>query len=252
LIHQVLALPEQILSIAGGLFRVPSIFVAGYIADTWAGYPYDQDTLLSWCWQHGITGVVVVSGDTHIGTLEDGTMGGLPELMTGGAGKTEKRSYRLARLLGIVTFNRGGQGISSKDFRPAFGLIDFYSDSAHVRLLNARGRVLAEMRCRAQDSVLPPPLWERLQVPNIGLMFELTPKAPYIYKLRWRMPRRMPQVLTFRLYDGQGKIVWEAPSAPAAYWRQQKQLSLPNFLQGCFFLRAEASGAYYGVRLHMP
>ncbi|MCS7189587.1 MAG: alkaline phosphatase D family protein, partial [Bacteroidia bacterium] len=118
LIKDILSLPEQKLSLVWGLYKVPSILIAGFIADTWAGYPADQDTLLSWCWSQDIRGVLFISGDTHIGTLEDGTMGGFPELMTGGLGKVEKRSYRLAKIRGASIFNRGGQGISSRRFLP--------------------------------------------------------------------------------------------------------------------------------------
>jgi len=251
-IQQALALPEQTFSLLGGVYKVPSIFIAGFIADTWAGYPADQDSLLSWCWQKGIRGVIVVSGDTHIGTLEDGTMGGLPELMTGGAGKTEKRSFQLAKRLGISIFNRGGQGISQKHFRPTFGLIDFYPDSAVVRLIGVDKGEIAQMRCLAQDKVLPPTLWRRLSSPNLGLMFELKQTGPQTYALRWRVPDRMPKQLAFVLYNEQGEKVWASPTADASYWRKQKQLILPAQPEGSYFLRAESGETYYGVRLYLP
>lgn len=76
-IQEALRLPEQTLSLAAGLYKVPAIFIAGFIADTWAGYPADQDSILNRCWREGVTGVLWVSGDTHVGTLEDGAMGGL-------------------------------------------------------------------------------------------------------------------------------------------------------------------------------
>ncbi|RMF51726.1 MAG: hypothetical protein D6750_03230 [Bacteroidetes bacterium] len=251
-ITRVLSLPEQTLRLFAGLYKVPAIFIAGFIADTWAAYPADQDSLLSWCWQKGIRGVMVVSGDTHVGTLEDGTMGGLPELMTGGAGKTERRSYRLAKMLGISVFNRGGQGISQKHFRPAFGVVDFYPDSAVVRLVGVGRGVLAEMRLSASDRVIPPPLWPRLTTANLGLMFELRPVGSGQYRLRWRRPSEMPRRLLFRLYDAEGKVVWESPSAEAAYWKKQSTLSLPALPPGTYFLRAEAEGTYYGLRLYLP
>lgn len=250
-IHQVLTLPEQTFRLFGGLYKVPSIFIAGFIADTWAAYPADQDTLLSWCWKNGVTGVLFVSGDTHIGTLEDGTMGGFPEVMTGGAGKTEKRSYQLAKRLGISLFNRGGQGISVQDFRPAFALIDFYSDSAVVRLVGVQKGTLAEMRFPADIKPLPPPLWERLTAPNIGLMFELKPVGERKYNLRWKAAERMPSRLAFRLYDSEGRKVWESPVAEASYWKRQKVLEIPAQSPGNYFLRAEAENTYYGVRLYL-
>ncbi len=252
LIQEALRLPEQTLQLAAGLYKVPAIFIAGFIADTWAGYPADQDSVLSWCWREGITGVLFVSGYTHIGTLEDGVMGGMPELMTGGWGKTEKRSYQLAKRLGVNTFNAGGQGITKKDFSAAFGLIEFYPDSAIVRLISAKSQILAELRLPALLRPLPPPLWGRLTASNLGLTFLLEAIGPFQYKLRWAMPEKMPRRLIFRLYDAEGKVVWETPTAEAAYWKAQKTLQLPSLPAGSYFLRAEAEGAYYGIRLQLP
>ncbi|MEN3040372.1 MAG: alkaline phosphatase D family protein [Bacteroidia bacterium] len=251
-IHEVLAKPEQKLSLFAGLYKIPAMFIAGYIADTWAGYPADQDTLLSWCWKNNIQGLLFVSGDTHIGTLEDGTLGGFPELMTGGLGKTVKDSYRLAKLLGISIFNRGGQGITSNHFRPAFGLVDFYPDSAVVSLIGVDKGVLSRMVCRPDDRVIPPALWQRLSRPNLGLMFELSPVGAYTYTLRWRVPGKMPGRLAFVLYDAQGNRVWMSPVAEAGYWRKQKRLVIPAQPAGTYFLRAEAEGSYYGLRLRLP
>ncbi|MCX7606538.1 MAG: alkaline phosphatase D family protein [Bacteroidia bacterium] len=252
-IHQLLSFPNQMLTFAGGLYKIPSIFAAGFIADTWAAYPADQDTLLSWCWREGIRGVFFVSGDTHIATLEDGTMGGFPEVMTGGVGKTEKRSYRLAKFLGISIFNRGGQGISSSHFRPAFGLIEFYPDSAKVRLIGVGKGELASMSLRSSDRPLPPPLWGRLTSPNLGLMFELKPTPRKgEYALRWIAPKSMPSQLSFVLYNAEGSKIWESPIAPASYWKAQKQLQLPTEYSGTCYLRAEAGGTYYGLRLYLP
>ncbi|MEN2992262.1 MAG: alkaline phosphatase D family protein [Bacteroidia bacterium] len=251
-IEQVLTLPNQEFRYFGGLYKVPAIFIAGFIADTWGGYPADQDSLLAWCWRHGIRGVVIVSGDTHVATMEDGTMGGFPELMTGGIGKVSKRSYLLAKKLRIGIFNRGAQGLTTKAFRPAFGLAEFYADSAHFQIIDAKGEIVGQMTCRAQDLPLPPALWDRLTASNGGLIFHLEPIGGRKYKLRWLLPRELPSQLTFRLYNAQGEKVWEAPTKPAAYWQAQKVLELPAVPSGTYFLRAESGGAYYGQRLHLP
>jgi hypothetical protein len=251
-IHEALKLPEQTLKLAFGLYKVPAIFIAGFIADTWAGYPADQDSLLAWCWQNQIRGVVWVSGDTHVATLEDGTMGGFPELMTGGAGKTIKDSYRLARKLGISIFNVGGQGITKKDFSTALGYMEFRGDTLWVLSLNRRGDTLGELWLTADILPLPPPLWARLERPNIGLTFFLEKVVGRQVFFRWALPARLVGEVAFRLYDAQGNLVWESPVKPVSYWRQQRSLTLPATLAaGWYYLRAEQPGAYFGRRLQL-
>lgn len=251
-IREALRQPEQMLKVALGLYRVPAISVAGFVADTWAGYPADQDSLLAWCWRHQIRGVVWVSGDTHVATLEDGTMGGFPELMTGGAGKTEKRSYQLAKKLGISIFNTGGQGITRKDFSTALGCMEFRGDTLWIVSLNGKGDTLAQLRLNADILPLPPALWSRLERPNIGLTFFLEGMKGRQVFLRWGMPSRLTGEVTFRLYDSQGTLVWESPTKPASFWKGQKSLELPPTLPaGWYFLRAEQTGSYFGRRLQL-
>ena len=251
-IREALRQPEQILKVALGLYRIPAISVAGFVADTWAGYPADQDSLLAWCWQNQISGVVWVSGDTHVATLEDGTMGGFPELMTGGAGKTEKRSYQLAKKLGISIFNTGGQGITRKDFSTALGYMEFRGDTLWIVSLNAKGDTLAQLRLTADILPLPPALWGRLERPNIGLTFSLEAMKGRQVFFRWMMPSRLAGEVTFRLYDSQGNLVWESPAKPVSFWKGQKTLELPAALPaGWYFLRAEQAGSYFGRRLQL-
>jgi hypothetical protein len=251
-IQRALELPEQTLKLALGLYKVPGIIIGGTIADTWAGYPADQDSMLSWCWRHQIRGVVWVSGDTHIATLEDGTMGGFPELMTGGAGKTEKRSYRLAKMFGISIFNVGGQGITKKDFTSALGYLEFQGDSLRMVSLNKAGEVLAELRLSADILPLPPSLWSRLEKPNLGLTFFIEKQDARKVYFRWGMPDKLPPELQFRLYDAQGTLVWESPVKLASFWKAQRAVELPAALrEGHYFLRAEGGGAYFGRRLQL-
>ncbi len=252
-IQQVLNLPEQTLRIFGGLYKVPAIFIAGFIADTWAGYPADQDSLLAWCWTHQIRGVVFVSGDTHIATLEDGTMGGFPELMTGGAGKTERRSYQLAKKLGISIFNAGGQGITRKDFSTALGYLMFQGDSLWLLSLNYRGDTLAKLLLTADILPLPPSLWPRLTHPNLGLTFFVETVRGRIVAFRWGQPSALQaENLRFCLYSAQGERVWQSPTYPAQQWKGIRQLELPQALPpGYYFLRAETDQAYFGCRLRL-
>jgi alkaline phosphatase D len=50
--------------------------------DGWAGFGHERNKILSFIERKGITGVVVLSGDLHIGGIDDGTHSGLTEMVT--------------------------------------------------------------------------------------------------------------------------------------------------------------------------
>ncbi|MCS7189842.1 MAG: hypothetical protein RMJ66_04300, partial [Bacteroidia bacterium] len=127
--------------------------------------------------------------------------------------------------------------------------IEFHPDSARFYLIDSKDKVVAQMTLPARMKCLPPSLWERIQAPNLGLMFELTAKDRNQYKLRWRMPKRMPRQLAFHLYDQEGRHIWKTPLAEARYWKRQRVLELPPLSPGIYYLRAETTGSYYGIRL---
>ncbi len=49
--------------------------------DGWGAYATERQMILDFIRDHGITGVIVLSGDLHAGAIDDGTNAGLPELV---------------------------------------------------------------------------------------------------------------------------------------------------------------------------
>ncbi len=52
--------------------------------DAWFGYRTEHDRLVNFIREHAISGVVIISGDTHAGAMDDGTNAGLPEMLVPG------------------------------------------------------------------------------------------------------------------------------------------------------------------------
>lgn len=49
--------------------------------DSWNGYQYERQQLVSFIKQNHITGVILISGDLHAGALDDGTNADFPEMV---------------------------------------------------------------------------------------------------------------------------------------------------------------------------
>ncbi len=52
--------------------------------DSWYGFQYERSELLKFIQDNSITGVIVLSGDAHMGALDDGTHSDLPEMLVPG------------------------------------------------------------------------------------------------------------------------------------------------------------------------
>lgn len=52
--------------------------------DGWAAFPEERQTILNVIQTNGVTGVIVVSGDLHMGGIDNGTTSGLPEIVVPG------------------------------------------------------------------------------------------------------------------------------------------------------------------------
>lgn len=139
-----LTLQEFAFTIAGENgtgFRLSASF-AGY----WAGYPDDIQQVLDHIQTNNITGVAVVSGDTHHNVMDDGTNSRLPELNASGMSvSTTELAYQIntySVLLGqpSVTdslWNAGGNGLHNTNFKNAFGKVEvFGADSVRFCVID--------------------------------------------------------------------------------------------------------------------
>lgn len=99
----------------------------------WAGFPHQSKELLNFISTNNIKDVVVVSGDTHHNTLDDGTNAGLPEMNASGlaVAGTHLAYYmnKFCKLMGYpaydkMVWNHGGGGLKgNKNFKNQFGKI---------------------------------------------------------------------------------------------------------------------------------
>lgn len=53
--------------------------------DSWYGFRHERDALAQFIREHSISGVILLSGDAHVGGLDDGSNSHFPEMLTPGA-----------------------------------------------------------------------------------------------------------------------------------------------------------------------
>lgn len=116
------------------------------IIDSWSGFPADQDSLINCVNQNGIDGVLMLSGDTHTSAMDDGSSGGLPEIMAGDLSQNNSTLFTTVPLLQFgLEWNKGGQGISTNNTNTAFGKLSvFGDDSLEMRLIDVNGILIAK------------------------------------------------------------------------------------------------------------
>ena len=159
-----LTVQNIVFSIAGesgtGL-RLSASF-AGY----WGGYPNDIEALTSHISSNGITGVLVVSGDTHHNVMDDGTNSVYPEMNASGLSvTTTELAYQIAQFAPILgqppvrdsLWNGGGNGLNNTNFLNGFGKVEvFGSDSVRYCIIDEDNQALSCMTIYADGSVYNP------------------------------------------------------------------------------------------------
>lgn len=198
--------------------------IMGALADTWAGYQADQERLLSHLQQNNIKNVVFLSSDSHTGAIDDGTNGGLPEIMAGSLGYNP--NSRLAwimdtvgqlppAILGLLglnsinlsVWNHGGNGLGNGYFGAAYGNIEvFGEDSCRLSLVDTLGGVFAELTlCKDAGNCQPV---SRSGKPAPAEMFSLYPN-PVEKEIRLRLDAsvRLLSNSYVAVYDAVGRRV---------------------------------------------
>jgi hypothetical protein len=99
-------------------------YIAASLSSMWFAFPETQARLINFCRDNAIKNVIVLSGDAHTATIDDGTNAGFPELMAGGlAQKNSKIASIIKNNLQLNLWNQGGQGINNNNFNDAFGKV---------------------------------------------------------------------------------------------------------------------------------
>jgi len=105
--------------------------IAWGFSQYWAAFPEERNDFMESLKKENINNVIVISGDTHHNVMDDGSNAGLPELNASGLSVETTELARYLKLLGTLTgkwnmrkiWNKGGNGLSSKENKNAFGKI---------------------------------------------------------------------------------------------------------------------------------
>lgn len=130
------------------LVQLPSLAglpLAAALIDSWSGFPIDQDSLINCVNDNNIDGVVMLSGDTHTAALDDGSNGGIAEIMAGGLSQSNSTLYTTTPLTGFGLRWTAGQGINGNtNVNDAFGYMSVDGDqSMTMTLIDENGSVIA-------------------------------------------------------------------------------------------------------------
>jgi alkaline phosphatase D len=133
---------------------------AGY----WGGYPDDVNQVIQHVTNQQISGVMVLSGDTHNNVMDDGTNSFFPELNASGLSvSSTELAYQMsmyAPLLGLPPledslWNGGGNGIFNANIKNGFGKVEvFEDDSVTFCVIDEDDIALSCMTIYADGSVL--------------------------------------------------------------------------------------------------
>jgi phosphodiesterase/alkaline phosphatase D-like protein len=176
-----LSVQNIVFSIAGesgtGL-RLSASF-AGY----WGGYPNDIQALTSHISSNGITGVLVVSGDTHHNVMDDGTNSVYPEMNASGLSvTTTELAYQLVQYAPILgqppvrdsLWNGGGNGLGNTNFNNGFGKVEvFGTDSVRYCIIDEDNVALSCMTIYADGTVYNPTAINRAEPLSASEMSEM-------------------------------------------------------------------------------
>lgn len=130
------------------LVQLPSLAglpLAAALIDSWSGFPIDQDSLINCVNDNNIDGVVMLSGDTHTAALDDGSNGGIAEIMAGGLSQSNSTLFTTTPLTVFGLRWTAGQGINGNtNVNDAFGYITIDGDqSMTMTLIDENGSTIA-------------------------------------------------------------------------------------------------------------
>lgn len=122
---------------------LPAAFIAVAFSDMWGGFPHSVAALVKAVAEAGIENVIMMSGDSHTGAIDDGANAIFPEIMAGGLDRTNSREVALAESFFLRKWNRGGQTLERNNFNNHYGRVTvFGDDSVRLEIVDEFGEVL--------------------------------------------------------------------------------------------------------------
>ncbi len=239
IISKGIEIQDSVLNIPELPAGIMGIFAAFEISDSWAGFPSDIDTILSFIENNNIKNVIVLSGDSHNAAMDDGFNAGLPEIMAGGLDITNSKTVALMQSFGINIWNKGGQGISTDEFNNAFGKVTvFGSDSVKLELIDEFGTKFADNTILNKNAT---------SVPNDEILatnFRLEQNYPNPFNpsttIRYQIPTESH--VTLRVYDFLGREVATLLNAKQTAGRYSVRFNADNLSSGLYLYRIKING----------
>lgn len=219
----------------------------------WAGAPVDLNAMLS-LKDEGVNDIVMVTGDSHSGVLDDGTNAGLPEMNASGlaAGDEGFLNYYIdsvGQLLGQPAvidslWNGGGNGITNSNFSDTYGTIEtFGSDSLRMCIIDEFGQTLGCVTIR--HSSLPNSTETRVH------------EDENIIKVLYPNPARDALQIQFadnyspssddrcEILDAAGKVVWSKDFGVLI--SPNYTIDLTSFASGTYFLNYRGENVSHSI-----
>lgn len=148
---------DSLLTVASTTPALESLAIDGAYAtlDSWSGYEADQIELLNFIEEFNVENVIVLSGDSHTGAIDNGLNSGLPEMMAANLNQNNSQlAYFMQSLGGIELWNQGGQGLGNTNFENIFGNIEvFGNDSVCMNIVDVNDVLVARYCKKSCDEL---------------------------------------------------------------------------------------------------
>jgi len=77
--------------------------------DSWAAFPAERRALIDFIQKNNITGIIIISGDLHMGGIDDGTHSTFPEMVVNGTNGAGCQSTKTPGVWSQGTYDNGNQ-----------------------------------------------------------------------------------------------------------------------------------------------
>lgn len=216
---------------------------AAILADKWAGFPKDQDTILQVIEEQDISNVIALSGDAHTAAIDDGSNAGVPEILSGNL--AQRNSRMVAKIDSYYVepvWNQGGQGLDNNNFNSTFGKVEIFgNDSVRLSIHDRHDQVIA--RHTVEDTTAKKDDDPVMMDETEKVMGLETYPNPANERLNLEMPEKW-KTTSIKLYDINGQLV-------RTFDPGKRILNIRNLPAGYYilFVETEKALAFQKVKL---
>ena len=220
----------------------------------WAGNPVDLNAMLE-LKNEGVKDMIMVSGDSHSGVLDDGTNAGIPEMNASGlaAGDEGFLNYYIDSIMQSIGFpsvedslwNGGGNGVSNSNFSDTYGTIEtFGSDSLRMCIIDEFGQTLGCVTIL--NSSIAPNSTNTHIYPDHNIIKVLYPNpARDALQVQFAETYTPSSKDRCAIIDAAGKTVWVKDFSGAPL--QNFTIDITSFSSGTYFLNYAGENVQHSI-----